>query len=276
MTDRQKKPNWRFTLLRVLTFCVCCGLTLILISPLTNNLPKPWSEILLGIIATILVFALTVVFARWEKLQLNEIGIAPGAQTLKKFIVGFSIGLLLALFQAVLVLASSHSKLLLVPGLSVRTILITFFLYLILALREELAFRGYPLRSLSYAIGSWKSQLIVAIVFSLEHLAGGYTLFQAFLGAGIGAILFGIAAIKSKGIALPVGVHFAWNFGQWCVGFKNEPGIWKKYIEKGFEETHEQISFAFYILVMSLAILAFYFYDRKETGTAPHDSLRNS
>jgi membrane protease YdiL (CAAX protease family) len=268
MIENHKKTNWKYTLLRVLAFCFCCALILILVSPLTRNLPKPWPEFLLGTIATILVFGLTIVFARWEKIELKDIGIIPNCQTLRKFIVGFSIGLLLVLLQVLLVLTASHSKLIIVPGLPIRPVLIMFSLYFILALREELAFRGFPLRSLNYAIGPWKSQLIIALIFSLEHLAGGYTLFQAFLGAGIGAILFGIAALQSKGIALPVGIHLAWNFGQWCAGFKNEPGIWQNIIEKGFEEKHGQISFAFYILVMSLAIVAFYFYYKKENSTA--------
>jgi membrane protease YdiL (CAAX protease family) len=268
MTENHKKGNWRYTLLRVLAFCFCCALILILISPLTRDIPKPWSELILGTIATILVFGLTIVFARWEKIQLKEIGVIPNRQTFGKFIFGLSIGLLLAFLQVMLVLAVSHSKLIFVSGLSIKPVLIMFFLYFVLALREELAFRGFPLRSLNYAMGSWKSQLIIALIFSLEHLAGGYTLFQAFLGAGIGAILFGIAALKSKGIALPIGIHLSWNFGQWCAGFKNEPGIWQNFIERGFEEKHEQISFAFYILVMSLAILAFYFYHKKENSTA--------
>lgn len=273
MIENQKKLNWKYTLLRVLIFCFCCALILILVSPLTNSFPKPWPEFLLGTIATILVFGLSIVFARWEKIQLKDIGIIPNHQTFGKFIFGFSIGLLLVLLQVILVLAISHSKLILVPQLSIKPVLIMFSLYFILSLREELAFRGFPLRSLNYAIGSWKSQLIIALIFSLEHLAGGYTLFQAFLGAGIGAVLFGIAALKSKGIALPVGIHLAWNFGQWCAGFKNEPGIWQNFIEKGFEAKHEQISFAFYILVMGFAILGFYFYHKKGSATAHNNSL---
>lgn len=265
---QNQKINWKYTLLRVLTFCFCCALILILVSPLTKNFPKPWSDLLLGTIATILVFGLTIIFARWGKIQLKDIGVIPNRQTFSKFIFGFSIGILLVLLQVLLVLTFGHSKLLLVPELPIKPILIMFSLYFILSLREELAFRGFPLRSLNYAIGSWKSQLIIALIFSLEHWAGGYTLFQAFLGAGIGAILFGIAALKSKGIALPVGIHLAWNFGQWCAGYKNEPGIWQNFIEKGFEAKHEQISFAFYILVMSLAILAFYFYLKKGNSTA--------
>lgn len=268
MVENQKKINWKYTLLRVLLFCFFCALILILASPLTNKYPKPWSEFLLGTIATLLVFGLTVVFAHWENVRLEEIGVIPNRQTLRKFIYGFCIGLLLVFLQVMLVLSVSHSKLIIVPEISIQPVLIMLSLYFILALREELAFRGFPLRSLTYAIGSWKSQIIIAMIFSLEHLAGGYTLFQAFFGAGIGAVLFGIAALKSKGIAMPIGIHLAWNFGQWCAGFKNEAGIWQNNIEKGFEEKNEQISFAFYILVMSLAIVAFYFYHKKTIDTA--------
>jgi membrane protease YdiL (CAAX protease family) len=263
MSVDQKKVNWKYSMLRVLLFCFCCALILILVSPLTSNFPKPWSELLLGTIAAILVFLLTIVFARWEKIQLWEIGVIPNRQTLAKFIGGLSIGLLLAFLHIMLVLAFTHSKLIFVAGITVRPVLLAFSLYFVLALREELAFRGFPLRSLNFAIGSWKSQFIIALIFSLEHLAGGYSFLQAFAGAGIGAILFGIAALKSKGIAVPTGIHLAWNFGQWCAGYKNEPGIWQNVIDKGFAPRYEQISLIVYVTIMSLAILTFYFYRKK-------------
>ncbi|UIR57100.1 CPBP family intramembrane metalloprotease [Sphingobacterium sp. SRCM116780] len=230
---------------------------------MTKNLPKPWSDILLGSIASIAVFILTVVFSRWENLQLSEIGVVPRKQTLPLFGCGFGIGLLLAIAQGLLVITFSDVKLMYAPQTSTITIFLTLILYLILAFREELAFHGYALRSLTYAIGSWKAQLMIAIIFSLEHFAGGYTVTQAFLGAGIGSILFGIAALKSGGIALPVGLHAAWNFGQWSIGFKNEPGIWQTIIAKGYESKYEIVNFTFYLLVMLIAIASFYFYKRK-------------
>ena len=258
------KLNWKFTVPRVFLFCLCYSFILIVCSPLTKDLPKPWSEILLGSVAAIAVFILTIFFSRREKLKLIEIGVVPGKQTIPLFAYGFGIGLLLAVGQGVLVITFSNLKIEYVPQTSSLSVLLVLFLYLILALREELAFRGYALRSLDYAIGSWKAQLIIAVIFSLEHLAGGYTFLQAFAGAGTGALLFGIAALKSKGIALPVGLHAAWNFGQWLIGFKNEPGIWQVMIEKGDESKFESISFIFYLLVMIIAINGFYFYKREK------------
>jgi len=257
------KVNWKFTVLRVISFCICCASILILCSPLTKDLPRPWSEILLGSVATIAVFIFTIIFCRWEKLKLHEIGVIPKKQTMPLFASGFLIGLLLAAAQGLLVITFSSVKLIYATQTSSLSILLTLFLYVILALREELAFRGYALRSLVFAIGTWKAQLIIAVIFSLEHLVGGYTFKQAFLGAGIGAILFGIAALKTKGIALPVGLHAAWNFGQWTIGFKNEPGVWQTIVEGGHESEYESLSFIFYLLVMIIAISGFYFYKRK-------------
>lgn len=257
------KVNWKSTVLRVICFCICGALILILCSPLTKDLPRPWSEILLGSSAAIGVFILTIIFCRWESLKLHEIGVMPKKQMIPLFAYGFLIGLILGLVQALLVITFSNVKLIYATQTSALSILLMLFLYIILALREELAFRGYALRSLAFAIGSWKAQFIIFVVFSLEHLAGGYTFKQAFLGAGIGAILFGIAALKTKGIALPVGLHAAWNFGQWAIGFKNEPGIWQTIVEKGYESEYGNTSFVFYILVMLIAIASFYFYKRK-------------
>lgn len=256
--------NWKRSVLKVLLFCLCCALILIICAPLTKDLPKPWSDILLGIVAATGVFVLTVVFSRWEKLTLNDIGVRPRKQTIPLFAGGFAIGLFLAITHALLVITFGRVTWTYAPQTSSVSILLTLLLYLILALREELAFRGYALRSLAYAIGPWKAQAMIALIFALEHLAGGYTVKQAFLGAGIGAILFGIAALKSKGIALPVGLHAAWNFGQWATGLKNEPGIWQTLVEKGCEPEYENLNFAFYLAVMILAIGGFYLYKKED------------
>lgn len=259
-----KDRNWKNTLVRALLFIICSIIFHVLGDIFTKGLPKPYSGILHGIIAVLGIFGITMLFTRWEKITLFEIGIVPSRMTIKRIIFGFALGLILALTHALAVVYFTQSKLVLVPSLSLSSFLSTFLLYLIFAFREELAFRAYPLRTLAYSIGSWKAQILIAVIFAIEHMAGGYTFVQAFLGSGVGAILFGIAALKTKGIALPVGLHFAWNFGQWCVGFKNEPGIWE-YIN-GSDSNNEIISYTSYLLVMGLAILGFYLYCPKNSS----------
>jgi membrane protease YdiL (CAAX protease family) len=268
MLQDEKTLNWKYTLGRIVVFCLACAMVLVLGSPLTASLGKPWSDVVLAAVAIPIVFALTLLFVRWEGLRLRDVGVVPGRKTLSRVLLGFVIGLFLAGLHAALVLAYEHQKPIRVPGQSFALVLVNLLLYSMVAIREELAFRGYPLRSLTYAIGAWKSQIIIAIIFSLEHAAGGYTWTQAFFGAGVGAILFGVAALKSKGLALPIGIHTAWNFGQWCIGFKSERGIWQVIIPKEYELKHEQVSMICYLIVMGLAIGAFYFYRNSKEYSA--------
>ena len=215
------KSKWRYTLGRVLLFCLISAIVLATLSGLTAGISKQWSQHLLIALAAIITFGITILFVRWEGIRLSDVGVIPRRGSLLRVVIGFLIGLILALLQPVLVLLSGHLKIIPAPA-SFSVVTSNFLLYFLIACREEIAFRGYPLRSLNYVIGPWWAQLIIAIIFSIEHIVGGMSWIHAFLGSGIGAILFGIAALKTKGIALPIGLHAAWNFGQWCMGFKNE------------------------------------------------------
>lgn len=244
---------------------------MILSGALTNELPKPWSNILHGIITSLATFGITVPFARWEKLTLVEIGIVPNLRTIKKFAFGFGIGLVIAITYVLLVIFFTNSKLVAVQSISLSSFLYPISFCFIFALREELAFRCFPLRSLTNSMGFWKAQIVIALIFAVEHWVGGYTFINAFLGSSIGAILFGIAALKTKGIALPVGLHMALNFGQWCFGFNFQGIIWQRVIEEESGVWNEPIIWIIYLLVMGLAILGFYLYGRKKSalqGTA--------
>lgn len=188
------------------------------------------------------------------------VGVVANKTTVKKVVIGFAIGLFMTLVQTFFILLLGHYKMYLNISISIYSIFIYFTLYILVALREELAFRGYPLFSLNYSYGLWTSQITIFIIFSLEHIAGGMTWGQAFLGAGTGALLFEFAALKTNGIALPIGLHAAWNFGQWCLGFKQETGLFYGIADKGFENIVDRNAWISYLLIMFIAIVAFYFY----------------
>ena len=204
-------------------------------------------------------------FTRWEKLPLEKVGVVANKTTPKKLAAGFGVGLLMTLLQPAIVFLLGHYKISLSQSSSAYPISFYLTLYILVAVREELTFRGYPLFSLNYSFGLWTSQLIIFVLFSLEHVAGGMTWIQAFLGPGTGALLFGFAALRTNGIAVPVGLHVAWNFGQWCLGFKKEPGIFVGIADKGYENIVERNAWIAYLLIMASAIAAFYFYRPKAT-----------
>lgn len=261
MPQKNRSTNRLFILLRVLLFCLCCAIILIIGSTLIKGFSKEWNDLILGIFATMAIFAITLLFASWEKIKPEAIGIVARQGSLRKGLIGFFIGILLSISHVLAVALFGHVSVDLMPVFPIATALFSLLLYFVLAIREELAFRGYPLRMLNYSFGSFKAQVIVALIFALEHWAGGYSWIQAFFGSTVGGVLFGIAALKTKGIAMPIGMHAAWNFGQWIFGFKNEPGIFYVTIENGFEKYTEVTTMFCYLIIMLLAI--FYFYYRK-------------
>ncbi len=260
MKGMRKDLKWKYTLFKSLLFWLICIVVLAISSRLTKGIPIFWSQILTATISAIGAFVLTILFVRWEKIGLKDVGVLPSSFSISRLSIGFIIGLFLAALQVLLVSLTGHLTLVLSPEIGLSMISINLLLYIMVALREELAFRGYPLRSLNYVVGPWMAQLFVAIIFILEHALGGMTWPQAILGSGTGALLFGLAALKTKGIALPIGLHTAWNFGQWFFGFKNETGFYNALVEKGYEVEIEQIGMLCYLLIMGLGMLSLYYW----------------
>ena len=265
------KKYWPTTA-RVLLFCILCSVALIVANNVTQGIKGIWSQILTAALALIVALILTKLFSRWEGMTMEDVGLKPHKKSFSKFVTGWGIGLLLATLQPILILVSGHIKLGLTPGFSFNTIITSFLLYLVLACREEVAFRGYPVFGLNKAAGPWLALTFTGIIFTVEHKAGGMNWLPAIFGAGVGSILFGIAALKTKGIAFPIGLHSAWNFGQNMFGFKIEPGLLRMTTEKGFENRVEVVGWISYLLVMGLAIIALCYAWRKDQKVQENNS----
>ena len=258
MQENPQKNKYWPTTFRVLLFCILCAIALAVSSGFIPGKKGSWFQLEAVVISADVALPLTILFARWEKIKLNDVGIVPNRKSFSKYLTGLGVGLLLAALQPALVLITGHVKLLPVPDISYNTVIAYFLLYLAIGVREEVAFRGYPLFSLNRAAGHWFALLVVGIIFIAEHIAGGMSVGAAIWGSGAGSLLFGFAALKTKGLALPIGLHSAWNFGQWAFGFKNETGPFHIIIEKGYEGRIEIIGWVSYLLVMGLAIFVMY------------------
>jgi membrane protease YdiL (CAAX protease family) len=254
--------KWFYTVGRVLLFSLCCVIILILCSTSTKNISSKFTDHLSILSATILTFILILIFLKWEKLKLDDVGIMPGKHSIFRFLCGYTIGFGIAASQALIVLFYGHFQLKLVSGISIIDILSPLLLYFFIACREELVFRSYSLRSMNISLGPILALTVIGIIFIIEHVAGGMTWKMAILGSGAGSILFGVSALKTKGLALPLGLHSAWNFGQWSFGFKNKAGIWQAIVEKGYESEIENVGLTAFLLVMGIAVAGLFFYYR--------------
>jgi membrane protease YdiL (CAAX protease family) len=254
-------------LVRVLLFMIGCALALIVISPLASRITLHWSSAVVGLAASLATLILTLIFIWWDGIQLADIGASPTRGSVLRVLLGFTAGLFLVVAQAGLFTMAEHVRWIRSEVLDATPMVTALVTYLLLAYREELAFRGYPLRRLDRSFGPWAAQLIVALIFALEHRAGGYSWTNALFGAFVGSLLFGTAALATRGLALPIGLHAAWNFGQWVIGEKETPGLWKPIIPGGPSTNANDVALIAYVAVFGLATLALWRFGKNHTST---------
>lgn len=86
------------------------------------------------------------------------------------------------------------------------------------AVAEELLFRGFVFQRLLAGTGQWTAQLIIAAYFLLTHLNNpgmtGNVKAMASVNIFLASILFGLAFIQTKSLAMPLGLHFMTNVVQ--------------------------------------------------------------
>ncbi len=86
------------------------------------------------------------------------------------------------------------------------------------AIAEELLFRGFVFQRLIFGMGQWPAQLIIAAYFLLTHLNNpGMTSnvkVMASMNIFLASILFGLAFIQTKSLAMPLGLHWMANWVQ--------------------------------------------------------------
>lgn len=243
---------------RVFLFYLGTVLLLIMVAPIGAGLPGEWPKVVTGLITAIAGFLLTVVFVRWDKSRLADAGAMLTSGSLTRLAAGFAIGVVMIALQCTIVFASGHMRWAPVSEIKIAPVILALLAYLLLASREELSFHGYPLRRLERFWGVWPAQIVVAIAFVLEHRVGGFDWLNALLGASVGSLLFGMASIATRGLAVPIGIHAAWNFGQWAIGFRDMPGLWRPMIEGGYTAHVNHALFLGYWIVFGAGIVLFW------------------
>jgi hypothetical protein len=171
--------------------------------------------------------------------------------------VGFGIGLLLVAIHTVITASVAPIRWVRAEDPTISRTLMWFFIFVFFATREEWTFRGYPLRVLAARWGPWPAQITLAIVFGMEHALGGATWQNAMLGAGAGALLFSTAALASGGLALPIGMHVAWNFGDWLRGGRGGGGLWDIVVVDGLTDRADWVALGTYLTLVAAASLGF-------------------
>jgi membrane protease YdiL (CAAX protease family) len=138
-------------------------------------------------------------------------------------------------------------------------------LFLLLSAAEELGFRGYPMRRLLEAFGVWPTQLIVAIMFCIYHIAIGWDWRNAIAGTILASFLFGMAAIVSpRDLALAIGVHAGVNIATWSIGGEGGTGLWKVVLDPSLANQAQIMGRVAYAAFTLVGIAALWIWGRKD------------
>ena len=210
--------------MRVVLFW-CCYMAVLLLAWIAKaKVPPQWGQLVWGLASSAVLLLLTLVFLRQEGRTFRDIGLNLEAMSGPRFVAGIVSGL--AIFAIILSLIHIIAgPIRLTRGTASSGTTVVFGCsFLALACMEELGFRGYALRTLVRILGMWRAQAIVAVAFGLCHAAYGWSWINILLGVMPWALVFGIAATSTRGLAMPIGLHVGVNFAQWAVS--DNSGVW--------------------------------------------------
>ena len=214
-------------ILKSVLFCVLFTGLFFVFSFAKNLIPNNFERLAHGIIGTLAAFLATILFLKFDRKKFSDIGLRFEQKTIGRFFVGVVAGVVIMGLLAMSAMYFNNVGIEVNP----KSNFLNFFLMTLplipLAFLEELGFRAYPLQILKDKIGIRLSIIITSILFALYHIANGWTIASSFYGPAVWGLVFGLAAIYSKGIAMPTGIHFAANLTTSAFGAANNTvSIW--------------------------------------------------
>lgn len=251
------------TVLRVALFWGSFWLLLFGLRRTPFPLSPELGNLVFGSIGTIGAVVLTKAFLKSETKSFADIGLVWASGSVRRFVLGSVIGVVLLGLILIVIVSLSGLAVESVPNPDYwDAIGFSMLVLFVLALMEEVVFRSYPLVRLFESIGLRTSIYCTSLFFALYHGLDPGNL----LGPGVWGILFGLAAIASRGIALPLGIHFGLNWMQSLFGMKTQfaTSIWT--IEPGPTEgivSSESVGLVLQVLLLVIGIALVEWYIRK-------------
>ncbi|WP_369999587.1 lysostaphin resistance A-like protein [Winogradskyella sp.] len=241
---------------------------------LLSAIPLPFFNVydIGGIVITLLALILTYVIIKKQGKTFKDIGLYWESKTPIRFGFGFLIGVVVTVIMLAIAINFSSLEVVYNEDSDILKVLFWVLIFFPLAFMEELIFRGHAFLKLNKTIGLWPAQIIMAILFAWYHDYTGATFFNQLLGPGIWALIFGITAIWTKGLAFPIGLHMAINVVLAFVGQKNgRHAIWNLEYSKDMtielaSETNN-VGFIMQICILLIGIALTEYYRRKNQET---------
>ena len=175
---------------------------------------KEW----LAPLPVVFVLLVTWICMRLRRQALSGVGLRLDATWLRQVLGGIAFGTVQMLAVAGLIFLAGGVRFELDPARAVAALAYGVWFFAGVAVLEELLFRGFVFQRLVDGIGAPAALLLMAVLFAVAHWGNpgmeGGTVVSATIDNGLGAILLGLAWLRTGSLALPIGIHFGWNWTQ--------------------------------------------------------------
>ena len=228
-----------------------------------------WQLTAWGLVSSGGLIALSLFLMRIEKGPRTQLGLALRPASLGRFSMGVLLGLAsFAIHVSIVATFAGPIRFEWVPGVGALAALIYFVRFLSTSCMEELGFRGYALRRLAGRRGPWPAVWLTAVAFGLSHLLYGWDMRTIALGVIPGGLLWGMSALATRGLAVPIGLHAAWNFASWSAGSRAETGLLQMIVEDDALERTQAVGAASYLSIFGALTVAFWIVHRRNVQRA--------
>jgi len=168
-----------------------------------------------GVLTAGLLIA-TAIMMRWiEKRPFSAIGLPPGKEMWRGWLLGAAIG---AAFMALIVVVQTVVGWLRPapdPGtvtgwLGVQAGMALMFA--VAAAAEELMLRGYIFQVLVEGMGAWPAVIVTSVLFALAHMDNPNIDAIALVNIGLAGVVLAGAYLRTRSLWVAIGLHWAWNW----------------------------------------------------------------
>lgn len=179
-----------------------------------QGLDDPW----LAPLPVIFLILVTGACLRMRGEPIAAVGLRLDLAWTREVLVGAMLGTLLILLVTGLITVAGGVRFSVDPARSLDALLMGAWVFAWVVLLEELLFRGFVFQRMVDGIGAWPALGAMAALFAFAHWGNpgmeGATLVWATIDTALGAMLLGLAYLRTRRLALPIGIHFGWNWAQ--------------------------------------------------------------
>jgi len=177
-----------------------------------------YQELILVLFNTFGVFYVVYLFIKHiDKEKIINVGFHINNR-FKDVLFGIMIGLFI-ISCGVIILSQRGEIIFYQNNFNIKDTLISVSLFLLVALSEEVLFRGYILKNLMISFNKYIALIVSSLLFALAHSANPNMSLFSYFDLFLAGIFLGISYIFTKNLWFPIALHFSWNLFQTFFGF---------------------------------------------------------